>query len=194
MIQVKRTVFIAGAAQMDKHMNHPEHHHSQISALNPANHSIKDYVPLIVVVSFILISSATHVIIMGNTFSNWMAAIMGYFFLYFALFKFIDLPGFKEGFSHYDVMAQRISVWGYIYPFVELCLGVLYLISFQDPWLHIATIVITLLNVASVSIKLAKKELFMCACLGTILKVPLTTVTLIEYGLMGVIAVLMLLS
>lgn len=175
------------------HTHHPHDHElQQKTALNPASHSLKDYVPLLVVFAFIAVSSAAHVAVMGNTFINWMMAVMGYFFLFFALFKFIDLPGFAEGFSHYDVIARRIKSWGFIYPFVELALGLLYLLNFQNPLLYIATIIITLLNVVSVSIKLARKEKFMCACLGTVLKVPLTTVTLVEYGLMGIMAVLML--
>lgn len=179
-------------------MNHSHHHHEEQEKtalkppLNPTSHSIKDYVPLIVVFAFIFISSATHVYAMGNTFLNWMSAIMGYFFLFFALFKFIDLPGFAEGYAHYDVLAKKFKQWGFMYPFVELSLGVLYLANVQEAWLYIFTIIITLLNVVGVSLKLAKKEMFMCACLGTILKVPLTTVTLIEYGVMGLMASIML--
>lgn len=161
-------------------------------ALNPANHSLKDYVPLIVVFAFVTVASATHVYVTGNTFVNWMMAIMGYFFLFFALFKFIDLPGFAEGYAHYDILAKKVRAWGFLYPFIELVVGVLYLANIQEPWLYILTIVITLLNVISVSTKLARKEKFMCACLGTVLKVPLTTVTLIEYGLMGAMAFAML--
>jgi dolichyl-phosphate-mannose--protein O-mannosyl transferase len=171
-------------------MNH-SHHEPVVSlkpALDPTSHSIKDYVPLLVVFMFIAASSATHVFLMGNTLVNWSMAIMGYFFLFFALFKFIDLPGFKEGYTHYDLIGQRVPAWGYVYPFVELALGLLYLLNFQNSTLYFLTILITVINVVSVSIKLAKKEKFMCACLGTILKVPLTTVTLIEYGLMGLMA------
>lgn len=181
------------AYERAEHQGHDHGHMAEMKAgLNPANHSIKDYVPLLVVFAFIAVSSAAHVAVMGNTFANWMAAVMGYFFLFFALFKFIDLPGFKEGFSHYDILAKRIPLWGYAYPFVELALGVLYLLNVREPFLYIVTIVVTLLNVVGVAIKLAKKEAFMCACLGTVLKVPLTTVTLIEYGIMGVMAFAML--
>lgn len=172
-------------------MDHSDNHESTISlklALDPTNHSIKDYAPLFIVFVFIAASSATHVFLMGNTLINWSMASMGYFFLFFALFKFIDLPGFKEGYTHYDFIAQRVPAWGYVYPFVELALGLLYLLNFQSPTLYFLTILITIINVISVSIKLVKKEKFMCACLGTILKVPLTTVTLIEYGLMGFMA------
>jgi hypothetical protein len=172
------------------HTDHDHHHHDTVHASK--KYKISQYIPLLVVFAFIAITSTTHVTLVGSTFMNWMNATMGYFFLYFALFKFIDLPGFKEGYAHYDVLAKRVPLWGYIYPFVELALGVLYVLGVQSSALYIVTIAITLLNVVSVALKLSKKEVFMCACLGTVLKVPLTTVTLIEYGLMGAMAVAML--
>lgn len=174
------------------HHTHDHESHSQKAALDPTGHSFKDYVPLIATLIFIGIATATSIAVTNNTLQNWMMASMGYFFLFFALFKFIDLPGFKEGFSHYDIIAQRFPFWGYLYPFVELALGVFYLLHIQNPLLYWATLIVTLLNVASVVIKLRKKETFMCACLGTVLKVPLTTVTLIEYGAMGAMAAWML--
>lgn len=180
-----------------KHIHDHDHAHHEMPtkrALNPTGHSLRDYVPLIVVFAFVGLSSALHVVALGNTFDHWMAAVMGYFFMYFALFKLVDLPGFAEGFHHYDLIAQRSKMWAWLYPFVELGLGVLYLLNIDASALHMATLVVTLLNVVSVAIKLAKREVFMCACLGTILKVPLTTVTLIEYGLMGVMALVMLIG
>lgn len=161
-------------------------------ALDPTGHSGRDYIPLIVVFGFIGLSSILHVAALGSSPLHWMVATMGYFFVYFSLFKLIDLPGFVEGFRHYDVIAQRAGLWAWLYPFIELGLGVAYLLAVNEPILYITTLVVTLLNVVSVAIKLAKREVFMCACLGTALKVPLTTVTLVEYGLMGLMAIIML--
>lgn len=176
------------------HHNHGYHHREnghQI-ALNPAQHPIKEYIPLIVVFAFILIATSVHISVVGSSIQQWMMISMGYFFLFFALFKFIDISGFKEGFAHYDIIAQRLPLWGYIYPLVELTLAIFYLLNLPGIGLYMTTIVVALLNVVSVAIKLARKEQFMCACLGTVLKVPLTTVTLIEYGMMGLMALWML--
>ncbi len=173
--------------------NHTHHQSAELSpALDPRNHSIKDYIPLIAVIGFIFLSSVIYVVLLGNTLLNWFNAVMGFFFLYFALFKFIDLPGFAEGYHEYDLIAQKTKLWGWFYPFVEVTLATFYLLAVTNPWLYMFTIIITAINVVGVSIKLARKEKFMCACLGTVLKVPLTTVTLIEYGLMGAMAVVML--
>jgi len=179
--------------------NHMSREHSpaqaskgEKSALSLTATKIRDYIPLIVVFLFIGLSSSIYVALIGNNEMNWLNAVMGFFFLYFALFKFLDLPGFVEGYHEYDLIARRVKWYGWVYPFIEVTLAVLYLLGIATIGLYIFTIVITVINVWGVSVKIARKEKFMCACLGTILKVPLTTVTIIEYGLMGLMAVYML--
>lgn len=179
--------------------DHDHHEHSpaqaapgEKAALSLSATKIRDYIPLIVVFSFIGLSSSIYVALLGNTEINWLNAIMGFFFLYFALFKFLNLPGFVEGYHEYDLIARRIKWYGWVYPFIEVTLALLYLLGVATIGLYLFTILITVINVTGVAIKLARREKFMCACLGTILKVPLTTVTIVEYGLMGLMAVYML--
>lgn len=176
----------------DHHNKHTEHSALK-PALNPLNHSLKDYVPLIAVLGFITLSTIIYVALIGHSFIVWMNALMGFFFLFFALFKFIDLPGFAEGYHEYDIIAQRFKLYGWLYPFIEVALATLYLLGNTSPWLYVATIIVMIINVVGISIKLARKEKFMCMCLSTVLKVPLTTVSIVEYGSMGIMAAIMLL-
>ena len=53
-------------------------------------------------------------------------------------------------------------------------------------------IVVMIFSGIGVAIKLARREKFQCACLGTFLKVPLTKVTLIEDFGMALLAIIML--
>jgi hypothetical protein len=119
---------------------------------------------------------------------------MGYFFVIFSLFKLINLSGFAKGYHEYDIISKRWYSWGYIAPFVELLLGTLYLLKVDNPILHLTTIIFSIIIVTGVGIKLAKKETFICACLGTVLKVPLTKVSLVEYLFMALMALPMLLG
>jgi hypothetical protein len=151
-----------------------------------------DWLPLIVVLLFIAGSTAIVVNLVGWSLSNVLSVTMGFFFVYFALFKLINLPGFAMGYQEYDLIAQKSKAWAYAYPFIEVLLGALYLGLVNNAWLFIITIVLTAINCAGVAVKLAKKEVFQCACLGTVLKVPLTKVSLVEYAAMGVMAVVML--
>lgn len=174
------------------HGDHHDHSTHIDPTPDPTKASLTSYIPLGVIIVFIIICSFVYTALTGHTVAHWMSAVMGYFFIFFSLFKLIDLRGFAQGFSHYDVIARRFQPWAFAYPFIELALGVLYLLNVNTTALHAAALIIALLNVISVALKLVKKERFICACLGTILKVPLTTVTLIEYAVMAVMAAVMI--
>ncbi len=128
------------------------------------------------------------------TLQTLLSYSMGFFFVFFSLFKLINLSGFAMGYHEYDLISKRWYAWGYLYPFIELALGVLYLLVVSSPTVHIATILLSVIVCVGVGIKLAKHETFQCACLGTALKVPLTKVSLVEYAVMAVMAIVMLME
>ena len=47
--------------------------------------------------------------------------------LLFSFVKLLNIEGFKKSFSKYDVFTRMLPLYGYIYPFVEACLGILML-------------------------------------------------------------------
>ena len=65
-----------------------------------------------------------------------MTDFMAGFFLVFSGFKLIDLRGFAEGYSTYDLVAKRIFQYGYAYPFLELAFGLAFLTSFSARVCH----------------------------------------------------------
>ena len=107
----------------------------------------------------------------------------------------MDLKGFAHGYFTYDLLAQRWFGYGYVYPFIELAFGLLMLGGMESSGLLWTEVVVMVFSGLGVAIKLAKREEFMCACLGTFLKVPLTYVTLIEdLGMAALAAVLIFLK
>jgi hypothetical protein len=114
------------------------------------------------------------------------------FFLVFAGFKLMDLKGFAEGYSTYDLLARKIFAYGYVYPFIELFFGLAMIINPTSVPILLAEIGVMSFSGLGVTIKLMKKETFQCACLGTFLKVPLTKVTVIEDFGMVALALVML--
>lgn len=158
----------------------------------------KSYIPLIVIISLIVLVSLVvswndyraGVFIIANLFIYFMIG----FFIAFAGFKLMDLKGFAEGYSTYDLLAQKWVGYGYIYPFVELAFGVLMLAGFHNPALLWAEVLVMGFSGIGVSIKFAKSEEFQCACLGTFLKVPLTKITILEdFGMAGLAFILLFL-
>ena len=109
---------------------------------------------------------------------------MGLFFVVFSFFKFIDLNGFQHSFSRYDPLASSLPFYGWVYPFIELALGVLFLMQLEVQlalWLTLGILSITMIGVVRV---LLSKQKIQCACLGSVLNLPMTEATLIENTLM----------
>lgn len=144
----------------------------------------KSYLPLIVIISVIFVTALVFNIpdIAEGVFipQKFIGLFMIGFFLAFSTFKLIDLPGFASGYQTYDLLASKAPWYGYLYPFIELSFGLLMILMPFSKGLLIAEIIVMLFSGLGVAIKLAKKEEFMCACLGTFLRIPLTKVTLVE--------------
>lgn len=122
---------------------------------------------------------------------QWMSHFMAGFFLVFSFFKLMNLRGFAEGYGSYDIVAKAIPVWGYIYPFIELALGITFLTSFEPLTTNIVTLVVMGISSIGVIRSLIKKSPFQCACLGTVIKLPLSKVTLFEDLLMVAMSAIM---
>jgi hypothetical protein len=129
----------------------------------------------------------------GFTLSKLIADFMIGFFLVFSGFKLVDISGFAEGYSTYDLLAQKVFVYGYVYPFIELFFGLAMILGLGGSLLIVAEIIVMAFSGLGVAIKLMRHEKFQCACLGTFLKVPLTKVTLVEDFGMAILGILLLL-
>ena len=68
---------------------------------------------------------------------SWMHDFMGFFLVVFSMFKLFDLEGFADGFQMYDPLARPIRPYAYLYPFVELGLGLGYLAHWQPHVIYI---------------------------------------------------------
>lgn len=117
-----------------------------------------------------------------------MDDFMGVFFVMFSMFKFFDLPGFADGFQMYDLLAKPFRPYAYLYPFIELGLGLGYLAHWRPAAVYTATIVVMAWGAFGVISALAKGLDIESACMGTVLKVPLSTVALFENLGMAVMA------
>ncbi len=149
--------------------------------------------PLLLIVGFI--AGVTILIAMRNqTYAvrPMMSHFMAGFFIVFGFFKLLDLPGFANMYGTYDLVAKVIPPWAWIYPFVEVALGALYLLAWMPMMTNIVTLVLMLIGAAGVATALMNKRRIRCACLGSVLNLPMTTVTLVEDLGMAAMAVAML--
>ncbi len=125
---------------------------------------------------------------------NFMLDFMGLFYVVFSFFKMLDLKGFPDSFKMYDPLAKMIPIYGWIYPFIEIGLALLFLMRIEIKIALMLTIILLGITTVGVTKVLLDKKSIQCACLGTALKLPMTKATFIENTVMLVMAVWMLLN
>lgn len=154
---------------------------------------LRQLFPLFLIFGYITVTS---ILINRNSLNLelFMLDFMGLFYIVFSFFKFLDLKGFAMTFSMYDPLAKQISGYGFLYPFIELALGLFFLFRFQVYVALIATLVILGITTIGVTKALLDKKSIQCACLGSVLNLPMTKATFIENSIMIVMAVFMLLN
>ena len=153
------------------------------------------YKPIVLI--FFYISLVTVLIQFTNHHFNFMQAMqhfMAGFFLVFSFFKLLNLKGFAESYMMYDVLAKKIPVWGYLYAFIELGLGIAYLLNFNPVFTNAVTFIVMTISIIGVLQSVLNKKKIQCACLGAVFNLPMSTVTIIEDGLMIIMSLAMLLT
>lgn len=115
-----------------------------------------------------------------GAWSALMLDFMAGFFLVFSFFKLLDLQGFADAYQSYDILARPFRPWALAYPFIELALGVAYLTRWNLTLTSAATLGLMLVGSIGVLKAVLSKRRIRCACLGTALNLPMTTVTLVE--------------
>lgn len=154
---------------------------------------LKQLFPLFLIFGYISIASILLNYNPWNT-EGFMLDFMGLFYVVFSFFKLLDLKGFPQSFSMYDPLAKRIQIYGWIYPFIELILGLMFLMRFQISIALFVTLIVLGITTIGVTKTLLDKKAIQCACLGTALKLPMTKATFIENTIMIIMAIIMILK
>jgi len=154
---------------------------------------IKQLKPLFIILGYILIAS-----ILLN-YKNWnltnaMLDFMGLFYIVFSFFKILDIKGFSMSFKMYDPLAKKAPIYGYIYPFIEVLLGVMFLTRYEVNIALVITVIVLGVTTIGVTQTLLNKRAIKCACLGTTLNLPMTEATFIENALMIIMALILIFS
>jgi len=158
--------------------------------LRPAQKSWpQTYKPLLTIAAFIVGGA----LLIAVSTQNWhamplMNSFMGLFFVVFAFFKILDIPGFARAYQSYDVIAARWPTYGYVYPWIELGLGIAYLLHVWPIATNFITLIIMAIGTIGVVNAVLRKQQIQCGCLGTVFELPMSTVTIVEDVFMLVMA------
>jgi copper chaperone CopZ len=154
----------------------------------------ESYFPLLLILFYLSITVLA--IALSTRVWEWrtmMEHFMAGFFLVFSFFKLLDLEGFALAFAQYDLIGSRVRAYALSYPFIELTLGIAYVVRVLPQVTNIVTLGVMTIGSLGVLRSLASRRRIKCACLGTVFNLPMSTVTLVEDLLMAVMAGWMLL-
>ena len=154
--------------------------------------SNRSYKPLLIIVLYLL--GTTLLLEFSNgmfQIKTWMAHFMAGFFLVFSFFKMLDIAAFAKAYQSYDIIAAKAKWYGYVFPFIELGLGIAYLLYSDNELTHLITAIVMFVSLIGVIKSVVQKSEIQCACLGTVFNLPMSYVTIIEDGIMLVMALLM---
>jgi hypothetical protein len=151
-----------------------------------------DYWPLFSLIFITAAAALALVIHHDEGLFKWMHYFMGFFLCSFAMLKIFHLSAFADGFQMYDLIARRARIYAIIYPFIELFLGLGYLSYTVPVVIYTLTVIVMAMGSIGVLRALGEGLDINCPCMGSVLDVPLSTVTLTEDIGMGVMAAGML--
>lgn len=145
--------------------------------------------PLTLVISYLL-GGVIAIAFVNEDFSamSLMSHYMAGFFFVFSFFKFLNIQGFVNAFSLYDVIAKNWKPYGYFYAAFELMAGFGYLLVPESLILNLAILLILGISSYGVTQAVLRKNKIRCACLGTLFNLPMTKVTIVENVTMMVMA------
>jgi copper chaperone CopZ len=146
---------------------------------------LQTYKPILLIFGYVLAVSVIAGYHAGSFHAmDAMRVFMAGFFLVFSFFKMLDLPGFADSYTMYDVIARKFKAWGYSYAVIELSLGLAFAMNVLPLVTNIVTVAVMGVSIIGVLQSVLNKRAIRCACLGAVFNLPMSTVTIIEDGLM----------
>ena len=121
------------------------------------------------------------------------AKLYGIILLVSSFFKLLNIQGFADSYSTYDIIAKKWKGWGLVYTFIELALGISYLLKFNPLANNAITFIVMTVSIGVLQSVLNKRKI-KCACLGSVLNLPMRTITILEDALMISMCAAMMIS
>jgi len=154
------------------------------------------FIPFYLAMLAVFIYTAIHQVILWQRIGMIaMNDVMGIWFILFGVLKLLDLEGFVKTFMQYDIVAKKWTPYGYLFPFLEIGLGIAYLRDTQMHYrltINIVTVLIVGITGIWIFYALKAKKDVDCVCMGTKFPLPMSIINLIENIAMGAMAVIML--
>ena len=123
-----------------------------------------------------------------------MLKFMGWVLVLLSLLKVLDWKGFANAFAMYDIVAKKSRLYAFAYPAIEFGMGVSFLYGWNIQIASIILFIVMAVGSIGVTRNIFSKNQVRCACLGTLINVPLNKFTFFEDIVMAIMAIMILLG
>lgn len=127
-------------------------------------------------------------------FMYYMDIFMGVQFTLFGIFKLIHLWRFASNFAKYDIISSRYRWYGYLYPFIEIIIGVFYFLHYQTFAISIVAGSVSAVTLIGLTRAILRKQQGACVCMGKVVKLKIWRGALIENISMVAMALRMIIA
>lgn len=152
---------------------------------------IKEHLPALVLSALAFVMSLALWI--GGLHAGFLGGFLGVFLCLLGAAKLLDYEIFTEHFSAYDLCAKRDSRYTYLYPFVEVTLGLWYLTGLVPFAAHIGAISLMGLGAAGILQAVGHGFEGRCVNYGSLQRADLSLASLYPHTLVIALALLDLL-
>lgn len=159
-----------------------------------AEHSYKEYAKLVAIFVFLIISATTMSTLGGINVLEWLRWFMGGFMLFFGSLKLMGVETFIKVFPLYDLIAKRVRPYKYVYPFLQILLGISFFIGSFDYVRELLVVVLSISSLVGIVGIVTKRGAVRFSYLGTIIKLRFSSVVILENIIMLVASILMLIA
>ena len=160
-----------------------------------AESSTKEYRKFFAVILFIFLASTLMSTLIAFRWADWLRWFIGSSLLVFGGFKLISFESFLQVFPRYDPLAARYGWYSYIYPLLEVLLGVFYILDIAPAVRYIVTFVMLSFGLVGMVTNLQRHgPSTKNTWLGNIFKLPMSTAILFEDALIGLLAGVLLIA
>lgn len=149
------------------------------------------YAPLGVLLGVSVVTGLAIAAGFGGAVGMSMHAIMGFLLCSLALQRLMDLRAFADAFRRYDLLGMRWRGYGFVYPFLQLGLGLGYLSFVAPVQIYFATTLLCTFSVAGALSSIHRRGLQHSHGAAS-LSAPANALMLAETGILLVTALVML--
>lgn len=159
-----------------------------------AESNAKEYAKLGGVFIFLILAATLMGTLDGFNGVEWIRWFMGGFMIVFGGLKLIGIEVFVKVAPLYDLIARRIKPYKYIYPLIQVFLGLMFIIGLFQVFTSVVSLVFGLSSLLGMIQILSSRGPIRLSYLGTIIGLRFSTVSILENTIIVVLSTISLIT